>query len=50
MQDTGWIFQKTRKYQSQVHNIQKDYMRFMLPKSSGLGALSVEPGYIRLAI
>lgn len=50
MQDTGWIFQKTRKYQYQVHNIQEDSMVFMLPKRSGLGALSVETDYIRLAI
>lgn len=38
MQDTGLIFQKTRKYQAQVHNIQEDSERFMLPKRSGLGA------------
>jgi len=38
MQDAGLILRKTRKYQAQVHNIQEDSMRFMLPKRSGLGA------------
>ncbi|MBA7527459.1 hypothetical protein ES705_19635 [subsurface metagenome] len=50
MQDTGLILRKTRKYQAQVHYIQDDSKRFMLPERSGFGALNVEPGYIRLAI